>query len=79
MSDEQDSEVALDPRVEQIMDSLLELIGEVVKLTILIAELPEDNLPHVLPRFNALVSAVNQLEIQEQEDPRNFGHNVGEA
>lgn len=79
MSDESDSEAVVDPRVEQITDMLLELIGEVIKVTILITELPEDNVQYVLPRFNALVSAVNSVEFEENTDPRNFGKNVGEA
>lgn len=76
MSDE--VEIQIDPRAELIMDTLLELIGEVVKVSVLIAEIPEDNLQVVLPRLNAFVSAVNSLEIEET-DPRNFGNNVGEA
>lgn len=70
LEDDDTSGSSGDPKVESINNDLLHLIGEVVKVTVEIAELSPKQLLAVKSRFNALVSAVNALDVEETTPPK---------
>ena len=54
-----------DEEVDVINAHLLELIGETVKLSVMIAELDKKRARGVARRWNAFVSTVNSVELPE--------------
>lgn len=51
----------IDPRIEYIQDEFLELTGEVVKLSILLNELPWSRREALRSRYNAFLTAINEM------------------
>jgi hypothetical protein len=83
MSDnEEDVEVMeleeMHPRAQEAGDMILHLIGEVARLGILLAEIPEDQLEPVLGRYGAFIEIVDGLPIK-MEKPHWGNNPAGEA
>jgi len=71
-------EEEIDPRVEQVNDLMLELIGEITKLSVLLRELPEEQYPALIERYSSLHLAIDSLPIKITEP--HWGNNpAGEA
>jgi hypothetical protein len=63
--DDEDATYGTDPVVDCINVDLLEMIGNTVKLSVQIAELTPRQANVVRARWNALVSAVNAVELPQ--------------
>lgn len=54
----------IDPRVEQVADIFLDLTGEIVKLGVILAELPTDQAKYVYGRYRAFLVAIDNLPVK---------------
>lgn len=78
MSDFDDVELSI--QGEQAADGLLMLIGDVAKLAVLLAELPEEEIQLLSKRLGIFLSTVESLPVKLADpDPCNWGNTVGEA
>lgn len=71
-------ELDLSLRADVAADHLLDLVGEVAKLAVMLAELSEEEITAISGRIGAFFGAIDALPVK-QFDPANWNDNVGQA
>lgn len=62
----------VDPKIGEVRDGFLHLVGEIVKLSVVFNELSPEGREAVIPRYRAFLAAVSEMPVIPQPHPESI-------